>query len=471
MRVKKGQFFVQSVLLSSLIFGGTGVLAEPMERPPTLTLQRNRQVEREMGTFAQLAKELKPTVVNITVSKTQVSRTSNSMQIPERFRELIPKEMWPEFRSQAPQRKLRGQGSGVIISNDGQILTNNHVVDEADEIEVKLHDGRIFKAQVIGRDPNTDLALIKLENAENLPVAVLGDSESMEVGDWVMAIGNPFGLEATVTVGVLSGKGRTIGAGPYDDYLQTDASINPGNSGGPLFNIGGEVIGINTAIIRGGQGIGFSIPINLAREIASQLREDGKVHRGYIGVGIQPLTPKLRSALSLPPDLEGALVSSLMPDGPAAASGVKVSDVIIAVNGARVTNNRELLKEVAKLPPGRTAPITILRGNKTLALNMMIAERPGSFTAEKETSAPDEESQPTIGLTVQNRLEGGGVVVSGVIPNSRASRAGLRPGDVIRRVGKNVINDLADYRAALKGRDDVAFLVERNGRTGFVVIE
>lgn len=468
--MKTGQFVIQSVLLSSLVFGGPGVSAQPLERP-TLTLQRNRQVEREMGTFAQLAKELKPTVVNITVSKTQVSRTSSSMQIPERFRELIPKEMWPEFRDRTPQRRLRGQGSGVIISQDGQILTNNHVVDDADDIEVKLHDGRVFKAKVIGRDPNTDLALIKLENASNLPVAALGDSESMFVGDWVMAIGNPFGLEATVTVGVLSGKGRTIGAGPYDDYLQTDASINPGNSGGPLFNIGGEVIGINTAIVRGGQGIGFSIPINLAREIAAQLREDGRVHRGYIGVGIQPLTPKLRSALSLAPETEGALVSAVMPDGPAAASGVKVSDVIVAVNGAPVTNNRELLKEVAKLPPGRTAPVTILRGKKTLDLNMMIAERPGSFEAESETTAPEEENQPAIGLTVQERPEGDGVVVSGVVPNSRAARAGLRPGDVIHRVGKNVVNSLNDYRTAVKGRNDLAFLVERNGRTGFVVIE
>ena len=468
--MKTGQFFIQSVLLSSLVFGGSAVLAQPVEQP-TLTLQRNRQVEREMGTFAQLAKELKPTVVNITVSKTQVSRTSSPMPIPERFRELIPKEMWPEFRNPSPQRRLQGQGSGVIISKDGQILTNNHVVDEADDIEVKLHDGRVFKAQVVGRDPNTDLALIKLENARELPVAVLGDSESMAVGDWVMAIGNPFGLEATVTVGVLSGKGRTIGAGPYDDYLQTDASINPGNSGGPLFNIGGEVIGINTAIVRGGQGIGFSIPINLARDIATQLREDGKVHRGYIGVGIQPLTPKLRSALSLAADVEGALVSAVMPDGPAAAAGVKVSDVITAVNGEPVANNRELLKEVAKLPPGKTAPVTILRGDKTIELKLKIAERPVTFAEENESTPPDEDNQPTIGLSVQERPDGSGVVVSGVQANSRAARAGLRPGDIIRRVGKTVVNNLADYRAALKGRDDLAFLVERNGRTGFVLIE
>lgn len=471
MKLKSNHIFLNSLLLGSLVFGATGALAQPSEQPATLTLQRNNQVEREIGTFAKLARDLKPAVVNITVVKSQLVRTSSSSEIPERFRELIPREMWPEFRRSQPKRRARGQGSGVLISTDGEILTNNHVVDNAEEIEVKLNDGRVFQAQVVGRDPNTDLALIKLLDARHLPVASLGDSESLMVGDWVMAIGNPFGLEATVTVGVLSGKGRTIGAGPYDDYLQTDASINPGNSGGPLFNIAGDVVGINTAIVRGGQGIGFSIPINLAREVAAQLREDGKVRRGYIGVGIQPLTPKLRSALGLPQNSNGALVSEVLSDGPADKAGIKESDLIVKVNGFPVSNNRELLKEVAKLPPGRSAPISVLRGNKERTLTLNIAERPSQIATSSKPDQTKVETNHSIGLSAEASGVEDGVVVTKVEPNSRAARAGIRPGDLIRRVGKRKVSNLSEFRGAVAELDELAFLVERNGRSGFVVID
>ncbi|MFA5509040.1 MAG: trypsin-like peptidase domain-containing protein, partial [Vulcanimicrobiota bacterium] len=255
----------KAFLTSLFLLGSTAVLwCGPVSAEPLFFAQsdgevRERQVRQELGTFARLAKELNPSVVNISVVK-RSRRSSAQIRIPEEFRRMIPEELLPQLRGQqAPQ--VSGQGSGVIVSSDGDILTNNHVVDGAGEIKVKLFDGREMDAEVVGTDENTDLALLKLKNARDLPVARLGDSNSLEVGDWVMAIGNPFGLEATVTVGVLSGKGRVIGAGPYDDFLQTDASINPGNSGGPLFNVEGEVVGINTAIVRGGQGIGFSIPI------------------------------------------------------------------------------------------------------------------------------------------------------------------------------------------------------------------
>ncbi|HIB67169.1 MAG TPA: trypsin-like serine protease [Phycisphaerales bacterium] len=251
--------------------------------------------QSDLASFNQLAKQLKPSVVNISV----VKRGSAPFYPGRSF-------------------ELDGQGSGLILTSDGEILTNAHVVDGASEIVVKLHDGREIPANIVGTDSTTDLALLKMENVSDLQAVTLGDSEALEVGEWVMAIGNPFGLEETVTVGVLSAKGRVIGAGPYDDFLQTDTSINPGNSGGPLFNIKGEVVGINTAILKQGQGIGFSIPVNLAKQISDQLRSKGMVTRGYLGIGIQPLTPALKKSLSLAPETQGAIVASVQPQGPAA---------------------------------------------------------------------------------------------------------------------------------------------------------
>ncbi|CAN0424958.1 unnamed protein product, partial [Phaeothamnion confervicola] len=261
---------------------------------------------------------------------------------------------------QAEQPKAKGQGSGVIISSDGYIMTNNHVVSDATDVRVTLADGRELPAKVIGTDPKTDVALVKVDGTD-LPAATLGDSEALDVGDWVMAIGNPFGLDATVTVGVLSGKGRVIGAGPYDDFLQTDASINPGNSGGPLFNTAGQVVGINTAIIKSGQGIGFSIPINLAKDITDQLKLTGHVTRGFLGLGTQPLTPKLKTALKLPEGTKGALIAQVVGDGPAAAGGAQIQDVITSLNGRPVTSDRDLLAQAARLPVGKDAVITVLR--------------------------------------------------------------------------------------------------------------
>jgi serine protease Do len=350
---------LRSLLASSLLFGGLafGVTAtysaEPLFFAQNDAEIRERQVRRELGTFAQLFKELNPSVVNISVVK-------------------MPSQQPAEKRSE-----VSGQGSGVIVTTDGEVLTNNHVIDGATEIRVKLFDGRVLDAEVIGTDESTDLALLKLKDTSNLPVARLGDSEDLEIGEWVMAIGNPFGLEATVTVGVLSGKGRVIGAGPYDDYLQTDTSINPGNSGGPLFNLAGEVVGINTAIIRGGQGIGFSIPINMAKSVAVQLKENGKVERGFIGAGVQPITPALKSALSIPGSVSGAVVSYLVENGPAERAGLERSDLILSVDEQPVENDRELLRQVATLRAGSTVPIEIYRDGKRKTLSIEIAPRPG----------------------------------------------------------------------------------------------
>ncbi|MEW6278496.1 MAG: trypsin-like peptidase domain-containing protein [Candidatus Eremiobacterota bacterium] len=326
--------------------------------------QGQQQVQRELGLFARLARELKPTVVNI-----QVTKSRPGMPIPELFME--------------PRQPREGQGSGVIVSPDGYVLTNHHVVDGAREIRVVLHDDTELKGRVVGTDPNTDLAVLKLDAPTPLPAARLGDSDAMEVGDWVMAIGNPFGLEETVTVGVLSGRGRSIGAGPYDDFLQTDAAINPGNSGGPLFNTGGELVGINTAIFPAGQGIGFAIPVNLAREVMAQLQSQGRVVRGYVGVGIARLTPEARRELKLPATLEGALVDSVVPGGPADAAGARPDDVVVALNGRPVESDRDLLNQVARVPVGSTASLRVLRAGKELTLKVQVAERPDEETLER----------------------------------------------------------------------------------------
>ncbi|MCA9795176.1 MAG: Do family serine endopeptidase [Candidatus Eremiobacteraeota bacterium] len=422
--------------------------------------QRDQQIRQELGTFARLAKDLKPSVVNISVIK--------SVEDPRAIFPFGP-------GGQAPESS--GQGSGVIISPDGDVVTNNHVVEGAKDIRVTLHDGRELKATVVGTDPKTDLALLKVDGT-NLPAADLGDSDNLAVGDWVMAIGNPFGLEATVTVGVLSGKGRVIGAGPYDDFLQTDASINPGNSGGPLFNTAGEVVGINTAIIRGGQGIGFSIPINMAKFIVGQLKTEGSVTRGFVGLGIQALTPQLRTGLELPDDLEGALVSSVVPDGPAGRAGAQVEDVVVSLDDRPIKSDRELLDVVARTPVGSTAKLRVFRDGKMKDLTVTIARRPDEQVSARPQADPN---SPALGVQVRELTpdiaaqlgtdDTAGVLIVDVVPSTPAARAGLQPGDIVRKVGNHEVDNTGDFITQVHNqKGDMALLIERQGRTVFVVV-
>ncbi len=455
------------VFLLALFLGGLGWGLLPSdtfqreEVPTAIALQdagvTRTQIQTELGTFAELAKELKPSVVNISVVKPLDDNEFPSGGHPGTVPEAL------------------GQGSGVIVSPDGDVLTNNHVVSGATTISVKLSDGRELDARVVGSDPSTDLALLRVERPDgNLPVASLGDSDKLEVGDWVMAIGNPFGLEATVTVGVLSGKGRSIGASDYDDFLQTDASINPGNSGGPLFNTSGEVVGINTAIVPGGQGIGFSIPINLAKDVCQQLRANGRVVRGFIGVGIQPLTPALKSALSLDEKLDGALVSALMPEGPAEGAGLKVGDVIVSVQGQPVRTSRELLNRVAGLKAGQTSPFVVLRKKQRLNLNIPIVERPDpSSGPSAPPSAYHSASKARLGLAVTNLgNDNAGVLVVEVQPNSAAAHAGVQRGDIIRSVGSSEVRNAQDFaRLVNQTSGKVALLVDRQGRTVYLAVD
>ena len=316
-----------------------------------------------LPSFADLADRLEPAVVNIQVVKIDPNARSPYEGTP-----------WEYFfrRPGAPPPVIQGAGSGFLISPDGLILTNNHVVEGARSVKVTTNSGEEFPAKVRGRDPLTDLALIKVDAGKELPSATLGDSDAARVGDWVIAIGNPFGLEGTVTAGIISAKGRVI-AGPYDDFLQTDAAINPGNSGGPLFGLKGEVIGINAAIIAQAQGVGFAIPINLVKELLPQLKEEGRITRGWLGVAVRPAPPQM-----VPPGAgaKGALVVAVDPNGPAAKAGVEPGDVLIAVQGRPIEDSNRLPRLVASLKPGTTAELKVLRNGQPQTLSVKVEKMP-----------------------------------------------------------------------------------------------
>lgn len=429
--------------------------------------------------FVDLAKKLSPAVVNI--STTQV--------VKER---LMP---FPEFRSpfddffgqppfgggEAPEREFKRQslGSGFIINKEGYIVTNYHVIENASEIVVTFADTKKdYEAEIVGQDAKLDLALIKIEAEETLPVAPLGDSDDLEIGEWVMAIGNPFGLGGTVTAGIVSQKGRVIGAGPYDNFIQTDASINPGNSGGPLFNMRGEVVGINTAIYAGGQGIGFAIPINMAKDVILQLKEKGKVTRGWIGVSIQAITPEIAESFGLE-EQRGALVAAVNPGDPADKGGLKAGDVIIEFDGKPIDELSDLPRTVAATPPGKTVKVKVLRDGKELTLEVTVAER-----AEEGAVAAGTLSEQKLGFTVQPLTpelaerfgldSTDGVLISSVDPSSPAAEAGLRRGDIIKEVGRRPVKNMAEFKEALRRsvkKKIVLFLIERGKGTFYAAVK
>lgn len=431
--------------------------------------------------FVSLAKKLRPVVVNI--STTQVSE-GGVQGFASPFGEEDPfSDFWKKFFGgpfpRGPQRQ-KSLGSGFIIDRDGSILTNNHVVENAQKIVVKLADEQEFEAKVIGKDPKTDIAVIKINTRNNLPAATLGDSDRLEVGEWVLAIGNPFGLDNSVTSGIVSAKGRHIGAGPYDNFIQTDASINPGNSGGPLINLHGEVVGINTAIFSrtgGNIGIGFAIPINLVKELLPQLKGKGKVTRGYLGVLIQKVTPEIAESLGLD-KARGALVANVSKDGPADRSGVKVGDVIVEFDGKEIKESNDLPLVVARTPVEKRVRLKVLRDKKEVALSVTV----GEMKDEQVVASPAEKG--ALGLTVQKvtpqiaeslgleRPEG--VVITAVEPGSPGDEAGLRRGDVILEIDRKPVRSLADYGKALgetkKGRG-ILFLVRRGESTLFLALK
>jgi serine protease Do len=390
----------------------------------------------------------------------------------------------------APQmpEEFRGSslGSGFLISPDGFILTNNHVVQDATDILVRLTDGREYKAESVGRDPATDVALIKLVNPpKDLPTTVLGDSDALRQGDFVLALGSPFGLRDTATLGIVSAKhrGREVNpTGTYDDFIQTDAAINSGNSGGPLFNLRGEVVGINTAIVSPqlGSGVGFAVPINIAKSILQQLREKGKVTRGYVGVSITDLTRDLAQGFGLPPDQKGALVQAVVPRGPAAKAGVQPGDIIVEVNGKPVQSGGDLTRTVALVAPGSKVDLTVLRGGQKKQVSFPVAQRPdeGEAVARGEAGAPETEGDksPKLGVTLgdltpqiarQLGVEPGeGVVVRDVVATGPAARAGIEPGMVIVELNRKPVKTVQDVAQGIAKMKDgeVALLRIRRGQ-------
>src|SRR5216117_1133580 len=322
--------------------------------------------------FTTAADRVTPAVVNVSA----VPRKQSAEETPERFREFFGEEFYERFFRRRPREEARASGSGVLVDPRGYVLTNNHVIENAQDITVRLSDGRKFTAKLVGRDPKTDLAVLKVEAPSPLPAAELGDSDHLRVGQWAIAIGNPFGLDRTVTVGIISATARNrVGVATYENFIQTDASINPGNSGGPLLNIDGKVIGINTAIVAAGQGIGFSIPINQAKEVMRQLIASGRVVRGWLGIAIQDVTDELAGTFGVR-EREGVLVAEVINGGPAEAAGVRQGDVIVELNGAPIKEVPELQRRVAAVAPGQPVRLKVIRERKPVALSVTVSEMP-----------------------------------------------------------------------------------------------
>ena len=433
--------------------------------------------------FSKLAAAAKPGVVNIRTVKT----IKGGSPVFKHFfggpfggnRNPFDEFMGP-FKGDGSQRdfKQRSLGSGFIIDEDGFIVTNNHVIEDADQIKVILADDKEFDGELVGRDPKTDLALIRIKGAKNLKPLKLGNSDNLEVGTWVVAIGSPFGLEQTVTAGIVSAKGRIIGSGPYDDFIQTDASINPGNSGGPLLNMDGKVVGINTAIIASGQGIGFAIPINMAKGIIDQLKEKGEVTRGWLGVGIQDLTPELADYYGLKNE-KGVLVTQVFEGDPADKAGIKVNDIILSVDGKNVSTGRELSTMIANTPVGTQSTLDLIRDGKPHTLTVTLAKRDDD---EKSVVAKDNDSEE-MGIEVTDldsevaRRFGidsneNGVLVTDVKDGSLAQDADVRPGDIIKEINRTPVKDRSDFVSLMKKHKEaerIQLLIKRRN-AGYVVV-
>ena len=488
MKIKQGKILkigIAVLVLAGFIWG-FGLQQETVAKAPTPV---NAKVQMVPMNFAALAQEAKPGVVNIRTVKTMKGGgpvfkhffgNPFGPQNPRGKKDPFH-EFFGPFSGRGPSRdfKQRSLGSGFIISKDGYIVTNNHVIDNADEIKVKLADGKEYDAELVGRDPNTDLALIKIKGSSSLVPLKMGDSDTLDVGSWVVAIGSPFGLEQTVTAGIVSAKGRTIGSGPYDDFIQTDASINPGNSGGPLLNMEGEVVGINTAIVAQGQGIGFAIPINLAKGIISQLKSGGEVTRGWLGVAIQDLSQEMAEYYGIDRE-KGVFVADVFKGDPADEAGIQPKDIIIEVDGKSIETSHQLTGMIADLHVGATAAVTVLRNGKEKTFKVKLGKRDDEKRASRK---PEQEQAEELGIRVSdmtpelarrfNISETAGVIVMGVDADSKAAESDVRTGDIIKEINHQEIENVEGYRKALseiKPGEPVNLFIWRKNM-GFLVIK
>jgi serine protease Do len=474
-------------LLASTALGGFALGHSALAQDGTPVNPPGTQIQPQpLADFTGLVTQVKPAVVSITnkLKATPASFDDNGQeggqmqQLPFPFNQMIP--------HQPQEHAVEARGSGFIISADGYVVTNNHVVKDARTLSVTLDDGTVVPAKVVGTDPRTDIALLKIDTKKPLPFIHLGNSRDVKPGEWVVAMGNPFGLGGSVTAGIVSAVSRDIGAGPYDQFIQVDAPINQGNSGGPLFTQDGKVIGMNTAIISpsgGSVGIGFAIPSDMIRTVTAQLEQSGHVTRGFVGVEAQQITPATAEAMHLQQN-QGALLAGVQPDSPAAHAGLQPGDVIESVNGAKIGNPRELAVNVAQIKPGDEAHLTVLHDGQTKDVTVTVATMPNEQVASNENAGADRHGRIGLALAplspdLRSQLDvpdgTRGAVVREVQPGSPAEAAGLQPGDVIVGVGTHAVDNPSDAVQAMRNATAtdhaVALRVMRNGQALFVGVD
>ena len=510
---RRSLFSARKFALMASVVAGLGIAGYGLTPAPhdvfssTAYAQVDKQVKQQVAQptgFADIVERVKPSVISVRVNigeKVAKDDSANKNDDDSPFQPGSPMErffkrfggpdgMPPGLRG-GPRGNNRGQvtgqGSGFFISPDGYAVTNNHVVDGADKVEVTADDGKVYKAKVIGTDPRTDVALIKVEGGSDFPFAKLSDSKP-RIGDWVLAVGNPFGLGGTVTAGIVSASGRDIGNGPYDDFIQIDAPVNKGNSGGPAFNTEGEVMGVNTAIYSpsgGSVGIAFSIPASTVKTVIAQLKDKGSVSRGWIGVQIQPVTADIADSLGLK-KAEGALVAEPQANGPAAKAGIESGDVITAVNGETVKDARELARTIGALAPGAAVKLNVLHKGKDTVVNLTLGQLPNTLEAKADTDKSDRDTKkrgsdvPKLGLTLApaDSVAGAGkdgVVVTEVDPKSAAAERGFKEGDVILEVGGKSVTSAGDVREAIDAartdnKNSVLMRVKSGGSARFIAV-
>ncbi len=476
--IQLGRKMFVAVIIVSLAAGvglggwGAGAVERVKVRPVLTQIQAPivpAALPLPSGTFAQVAAAVKPAVININTVMRGTARTP--------FEEFFGEEFFRRFFGEAPPEIVqRSLGTGVIVDPSGIALTNAHVVERAAEIEAVTADGKKHKVKIVGMDKRTDLAVLRLLGGGPYQAASLGDSDKVNVGDWVLAIGSPFGLEQTVTAGIISAKGRVIGQGPFDDFLQTDAAINPGNSGGPLVNMSGQVVGINTAIVAQGQGLGFAIPMNMARKVYTELVAKGKVTRGWLGVSVQPLTPELAKSFGAK-DTQGVLIADVIQDSPAHKAGLQAGDIILEFDGRKIDAPAELQRSVGLTAPGKTAQVKLWRERAEKQVEIKIAETPEESQALRSSS----KGKSLLGMEVRpispelarqlNLRDPSGVIVARVDEGSAAAQAGIQRGDVIREVNRQKVKGMGDFDRLtkdLKEGDRLTVLLQRGPMSLYV---